>query len=218
MNEESAPYTPDPAVETAWIIDGFLCALVELAPQSVTIDRDAVEKRARRLELEHAARTTDEASFYNLRYACSVLAVYEALTVHLTPAESVVLLRDAFVRSGEPVREKTTAALDRSTDAFRELVDVSKKREALQFGSSFQFERERDDDQAYLLNVRKCFWHQFFIAVDHPQLTPVLCEFDRNWFEAISPERHGVRFERKTTLGFGGSHCPFHFFRVIPSV
>jgi hypothetical protein len=47
-----------------------------------------------------------------------------------------------------------------------------------------------------------------------PELTSVLCEFDRNWLAMISPERHGFRFERKTTLGYGGASCPFHFFRV----
>ncbi|GAB4583797.1 L-2-amino-thiazoline-4-carboxylic acid hydrolase [Nocardia sp. IFM 10818] len=44
--------------------------------------------------------------------------------------------------------------------------------------------------------------------------TPVLCEFDANRIGAIEPERHGFRFERTTTIGVGGSHCPFHFDRV----
>jgi hypothetical protein len=39
---------------------------------------------------------------------------------------------------------------------------------------------------------------------------------ETDWFEVISPERHGVRFERSTTLGNGGTHCSFHFFRVAP--
>jgi hypothetical protein len=64
------------------------------------------------------------------------------------------------------------------------------------------------------LEWRKCFWHDFFVAIGHLELTTVLCEFDRNWFDVISPERHGFRFERKTTLGYGGTHCPFHFLRV----
>jgi hypothetical protein len=62
-----------------------------------------------------------------------------------------------------------------------------------------------------------CFWHGFFVAVGVPALTTVLCEFDSNWFSAIDPGRHGLRFERKTTVGHGGTHCPFHFFRVPAS-
>ena len=92
------------------------------------------------------------------------------------------------------------------------MVNVSKQRETSQFTSGFEFEREVDNDDAYLLSVRRCFWHDFFGALGLPQLTTVLCAFDQNWFTVIEPERHGFRFERKTTLGYGATLCPFHFF------
>jgi hypothetical protein len=211
MTDKSAFYTTSPAAETAYVIQGFLHALAELAPAAV--DSGAVSLRAAELEREHASSARDGPSVYHLGYACVVLAADEALAPQIPPQEAVVLLKEAFVRSGEFVRDKTRADLDQSKDAFRELVNVSKQREA-QFGASFEFERERDDDGAYLLNVRRCFWHDFFVALGRPELTSVLCEFDRNWFAMISPEHHGFRFERKTTLGYGGACCPFHFFRV----
>ena len=46
------------------------------------------------------------------------------------------------------------------------------------------------------------------------ELTPVMCAFDKAWIEAIDPARHGFRFDRATTIGHGGSHCPFHFSRT----
>jgi hypothetical protein len=34
------------------------------------------------------------------------------------------------------------------------------------------------------------------------------------WIEAIDPARHGFRFDRATTIGYGGSYCPFRFTRA----
>jgi hypothetical protein len=213
MTDKTAFYTPSPAADADFVLNGFFRALAEASP-AISAAVEVIHERARALEREHADRSKDERSRANLRYACAVLAGYDVLAATLPPQEVVSTLTDAFVRSGASVRDKTLAALDESQDAFRDLVNVSKMREELQFGTGFVLERERDDDDAYLLNVRKCFWHDFFVAVGRPELTKVLCAFDQNWFEVIVPERHGFRFERLTTLGVGGSHCPFHFHRV----
>ncbi|WP_433734573.1 L-2-amino-thiazoline-4-carboxylic acid hydrolase [Nocardia sp. CA-129566] len=46
------------------------------------------------------------------------------------------------------------------------------------------------------------------------ELTTEMCEFDANWIDVIDPRAHGFRFQRTTTIGLGGSHCPFHFDRT----
>jgi hypothetical protein len=214
VNTTESFYSPDPSSETTYLIETFFSALRKVTPQSARSHLGEMPQRLAGLVHRHAHLATDELSQYNLQYACAVLAGSEILSRHLAPEDTLTLLREAFVASGAGIREKVRAALDRSPDAFRALVEASKAREALQFGPTFAFEHERDDDQSYLLNVRRCFWNDFFVAVSRPELTSVLCAFDRNWFEAIVPERHGVRFERRTTLAEGGSHCPFHFFRV----
>ena len=213
-HETESVYKPDPETETGYIVDGFLRELVALAPPSAGLDVTALAARTEDLRREHAHRTPDLQSRHNLRYACAVLAGFEALSGSVADAQAVSLLRDAFRKSGEFVREKTRAWLDGSPDPFRDLVAISKERETSHFGPTFQFERPRDDDEAYLLDVRKCLWHDFFVALDRPALTTVLCEFDANWIGAIVPERHGFRFDRATTLGYGGTHCPFHFRRL----
>jgi hypothetical protein len=43
---------------------------------------------------------------------------------------------------------------------------------------------------------------------------PGVLAFDKAWIEAIDPARHGFRFDRVTTIGRDGSHCPFHFSRT----
>ncbi|MFF5259484.1 L-2-amino-thiazoline-4-carboxylic acid hydrolase [Actinomadura viridis] len=84
---------------------------------------------------------------------------------------------------------------------------VSKSREEHAFGEGFTFRRPVDDDRRYFLDVHRCFYHDVLVANSAPELTPVLCAFDGNWIEAI-------RFERTTTIGLGGTHCPFHFTRT----
>jgi hypothetical protein len=143
-----------------------------------------------------------------------VLAAYQVLRPRCERAEPLLdHLAAAFAASGAVFTPKVRAWLDASPDAFADMVAVSKLRERESFGARFEFERPRDDDGAYFADVRRCYWHDFFTSEGHPELTRVMCEFDRNWFSAIDPERHGVRFERATTLGTGGDHCPFHFFR-----
>jgi hypothetical protein len=104
--------------------------------------------------------------------------------------------------------------LDHAPDPYLALVGVAKARERHFFGRSFAFERPRDDDRAYYLDVARCLWHRLFVAEGAPELTPLFCAFDANWIDAIDPARHGVRFSRPTTLGHGGPLCPFHFYRV----
>jgi hypothetical protein len=124
-------------------------------------------------------------------------------------------LREAFIKpTRDFVREATTQMLDAAPDPLHALAEVSKFREEHFYGAGFTFEHERDDNQAYLVNVRRCFYHNFFVANGAPELTPIFCDFDANWIDAIDPARHGVRFERTTTMGYGGTMCPFHFYRI----
>ncbi|MES4907153.1 MULTISPECIES: L-2-amino-thiazoline-4-carboxylic acid hydrolase [unclassified Streptomyces] len=78
------------------------------------------------------------------------------------------------------------------------------------------FQRPADDDQRYLVDIHRCFCHHVFTANSAAELTPVMCAFGGNWIEAIDPERHGFRFDRATTIGQGGTTCPFHFTRTAP--
>ena len=145
----------------------------------------------------------------------AVLAAYRVLAGRMPRDQLVSLLRDSFAgQFRDVVRDGTARWLDTVEDPFTAMVDLSKSRERLSFGAGFQFEHERDDRQAYLLNVRGCFYHNFFAANGAPELTPVFCDFDLGWIEAIDPGRHGLRFERATTIGYGGEMCPFHFFRL----
>lgn len=123
-------------------------------------------------------------------------------------------MQAAFVEPlGGMVRTATRAMLDAAPDPFAAMVALSRSRERDAFGAGFTFVHSADDER-YLVDVHRCFYQEVLRANDAMELGPVMCEFDGNWIAAIDPERHGFRFERPSTIGRGGTHCPFHFRRV----
>jgi L-2-amino-thiazoline-4-carboxylic acid hydrolase len=181
-------------------------------------DAESVEQAIRseqaRLADERAAWVTDHLTAAHFEQTSRVLAANRVLTAHLPKDLALELLRRALV---EPWREllggPVGRALDASPDPLLMLVESSKAKEEHVYGPSFEFEREQDDADTYLLNVRRCYFHQYFGAHGVPELTTVFCDWDSSWIGAIDPARHGVRFERPTTLGYGGDCCRFQFRR-----
>ncbi|MEU6792375.1 L-2-amino-thiazoline-4-carboxylic acid hydrolase [Nonomuraea wenchangensis] len=205
-------YVPDPDRDTTLLLDAFYERLA-------TTDADlTAAMRARQDELEAAnrSRIVDEPARHNLRLTLALVAAYEVLRPRLGRRQAIAAVQAAFVEPfGDAMKEGTRAMLDQAPDAFRAMVEMSKSREEHAFGKGFVFERPVDDDESYHLDVRRCFYHDVLVANGAPELTPAMCAFDANWIEAIEPHRHGFRFERRTTIGMGGTHCPFHFDRII---
>ena len=77
-------------------------------------------------------------------------------------------------------------------------------------------EREVDNRDKYLVNVKKCFYHNFFVANEVPQLTPIFCDFDNVWGDELKKKGINVRFDRPETMGYGGDMCKFQFTRIDP--
>jgi L-2-amino-thiazoline-4-carboxylic acid hydrolase len=80
------------------------------------------------------------------------------------------------------------------------------------YGTSMEFAEEKTDD-AVVLVVRRCAYHQFFVDHGEPALTPVLCMFDRVWMEVIDRAPRPIRTERPSTISTGGDSCRFRFMR-----
>jgi hypothetical protein len=212
-------YIPDPVSEAEWTIAAFLDALEAEAATSPLVDqlRNELDAQYACYELKYRDWLPDEAARYALRQSVAVLSAYRLCQKVVSNPTLLAILRRCFVEPlREAVRSATARQLDGAADPFSEIVGVAKLRERLVFGGSFQFERRRDDNHAYYLDVVGCLWHDFFAAEGCAELTAIFCAFDNNWIDAIDPDKHGIRFERAVTLGTGGSLCPFHFFRVRP--
>jgi hypothetical protein len=208
-------YRPDPDRASSGVIEAFVQHLEERVGERVTDLRGAIA--AEQAEIEHAHRdlVVDEPAHYNLRMVAAVLAARRILSRTMSGQALLSLLEEAFTGPyASLIRSGTRTWLDAESDPFRAMVALVRTREREDFGKGFTLERERDDDAAYLLNVRRCFYHDVFAAEGAAELTPIFCAFDRSWIDGIDPDRHGFRFERPTTIGLGGSICPFHFRRV----
>lgn len=178
------------------------------------IDR-AIHQAQATLEQQHADWIDDEPSRFHLRFMTLLLAGYRTLTKLMTKEEVLALLTKAAIEPNRTaIGEGVKAALDDAPDPMRVLVDASKQREEYFFGKTFTFERHQDDQQAYILHVKRCFYHQFTLAHDVPELMQILCEWDWIWAKAIEPVRHSFSFELPTTLGYGGEMCRFCFRRL----
>ncbi len=213
-------YIPDPKTETESVIQGFLQVVGQRLGDPTRAQHliRVIKTHAATLEGAHQDWALDEQARYHLTSGAVVLAAYRALQPTMPQDEALALLRAARVEPlRDTIRQGTTGWLDHAPDPYAALVSVAKSRERHFFGQSFTFERPRDDDRAYFLDVARCLWHSFFVAEGAPELTPLFCAFDANWIDAIDPDRHGVRFSRPTTLGHGGRLCPFHFYRVPPA-
>ena len=212
-------YVPDPERDTDAVIDGFFAHLAA-ALRGRLLPGDLIAgMRARLGEIERARSDmiVDNPSRYNLTMTAALVAAYEALRPRLGREDAIAVIQAAFTEPlGPAVRAGTRAMLDGAPDPFRAMVEVCKSREHDSFGAAFTFRRPVDDGQRYYLDVQRCFYHDVLAACGAAELTPVMCAFDKAWIEAIDPDRHGFRFDRSTTLGHGGSYCPFHFTRTRP--
>lgn len=213
----------DAQQSTALLIPAILQAIAsELeaahpAPQVAQLVQQ-ITARSEAIAAAQAELVVDAQSAGHLELMALLLAAYQVLAQVMPANEARDLLRRAFITPFQSdIRAGTEALLDSSADPFQALTALSKEREAHFYGATFSFERLQDDQHAYLLNVRRCFYHTFLVANGAPELTPMMCAWDtETWGSAVQPARHKVRFERPTTLGLGGDCCRFWFVRTQP--
>lgn len=206
-------YVPDPESETNALIDAFF---EHLRAQGVS-DEMLAAVRARHTELVAANQhlVVDELARHNIRTTLVAAAAYELLRPDLGQDKAIKAVEAAIVEPMAPfVQKGTRAMLDNAPDPYQAMVDMAKSRETESFGVGFEFRHTADDGARFHQDIHRCHYHDVLVANDMPELTPALCAFDRNWIDAIDPDRHGFRFDRPTTIGLGGAYCPFHFSRV----
>jgi len=175
-----------------------------------------IKQLANKLAEENDAMVVDRPSRTHLGMTTLVLASYRLLLPYIKDSESVInILEDVFTGVGQRwIKLYTRLMLWFSRDPFHTMIEVSKKRINNNYGKTFIFEYSGDGLNYFVITTKKCFYYDFFIMNDIPELTRVFCSADKNWFEEIKPEKHGFKFERPTTLGYGGSECPFKFTRI----
>lgn len=199
---------------TQFISGSFFQHLAQNFPE-VQSQKAELLAQAKCLLEEQQHLLTDEAARQNLSLSSMVLVCYRTLLNESNQKDLIVALKQALCEpSRQGMLHGTRKMLTYAPDPFAATVEVSKEKEKHMYGPSFEFEALQDDQHVYLLNVKRCLWHQFFVEQGVAELTHIFCAFDLSWMDAIEPERHGFRIERPTTLGWGHDQCRFWHIRT----
>ena len=102
---------------------------------------------------------------------------------------------------------------DVPAEAFEAAATNFKPRGEQSFGEAFQYEQEVQTPEQSFVNIRRCFFNDFFRANEAPELTPLFCFMDTLWADALHEGAYNVRFDRPTTLAAGDDMCRFQFTR-----
>ena len=73
----------------------------------------------------------------------------------------------------------------------------------------FEFDFQRPDPGLFEMNIRRCFFRDFFDRHEARLVTTVMCAFDVNLMKAIDPSVSGLRAERTSRLSLGDDQCRF---------
>ncbi|MGB5819557.1 MAG: L-2-amino-thiazoline-4-carboxylic acid hydrolase [Saonia sp.] len=193
----------------------FIESLKEKMPDGSLLNEKAVISRSSELVALNKDLWEDQQSYEHLHTTSLVIASYEALKKLCGVKTALEIIRYAFVDSLSFITRQTEQFLNASKDPFSAIVEISKQKEEA-YGKTFSFYRKQDDDLAYLLEIKKCFYCKVLKLNKAEELMPIFCDFDTNWMMAINPEKHKFKFERPETIGTGGNICKFYFTRTDP--
>ncbi|MGD9719819.1 MAG: L-2-amino-thiazoline-4-carboxylic acid hydrolase [Pirellulales bacterium] len=190
-------------------------AVVAGAPLNVAAIETAARRDAQALFDAERPKLPDKQA-RSITAMCSlVLGAYRALCQHGCQSEAAFeIVRRAFAQTyPAPVtwlvrvwlwwHRDPMAALERRS--FTALG-------ARMYGQSMSFADEKSPDRVAFL-VTRCAFHQYFQDHGAPQLTPLICAWDRHWMDAIDRSSRPLRTERPSTISTGGECCRFNFVR-----
>lgn len=106
--------------------------------------------------------------------------------------------------------------IESTPDALDELAKNTRSMMDWKFGETFTMQQKlADTGNSFSINVKQCFYHNFFNSHGAPELTQVFCDWDRVWSDELNAEHHGIEFSRPTTLSAGDEMCRFIFTRKV---
>jgi hypothetical protein len=185
-----------------------------IARDARAIEAD-IRRRAQTLFDEQVTALPDKQARSILAMCSLVLASYRVLVEHgVEGAAAFESVRRAFAKTYPgPLTwlVRTWLWLHRDPVAYlrgRSLAASGRR----MYGKSMEFADEQTDSSVAFL-VTRCAFHEFFVRHGAPELTPLVCAWDRAWMDAIDRSRRPVRTERPSTISTGGECCRFSFVR-----
>eukprot|EP00741_Cyanophora_paradoxa_P004074 tig00000767_g3956.t1 len=174
-------------------------------------------------ELVEAKRgaLADERSMAMLQQSALMLASYRAILpyMNMNRHEAKEVLRRPLGDEGQAIPQMLVKfRLWMSRDPMESAISMARTME-MDWGKAFEVAHDTQrtpEGRAvqHETTVTKCFYNSYFRENDAEELVPLFCGFDAVFFSALSPERHGVRFERPETLAQGAPRCLFRLARA----
>ncbi len=202
-----------------WFLEILTEKLAQTLPDRATALIDEIEAAVPAIRQANQSRVVDEPSKNHLELTSLILATYRVLSTVMPDREAMLsLLRQTMA---EPLQAHMQRYLmqrfgiepDVASEVFEAAAMNFKQRGEQSFGKAFQYEQEVQTSKQSFVNIRRCFFNDFFRANDALELTPLFCFMDTLWADALHEGEYNVRFERPTTLAAGDDMCRFQFTR-----
>ncbi|MDR1031393.1 MAG: L-2-amino-thiazoline-4-carboxylic acid hydrolase [Treponema sp.] len=156
---------------------------------------------------------------YHVSWCSMILAIYKTYRNKNYGQKSAIEITEKIVfqnMGAESIEKYMARALDRAKDAFAYIVESSKKQEVDFFGKVFEFNRLIDNENKYQLDIKKCFYYEFFHENNSEELMEIACKWDLiSWIQGIDKQKHKINMERNITIGNKEKDCEFIFERII---
>ena len=198
-------------------ISYFDWSLIRRMPRYIALfgasDRRDVQARILQLVQGDVAVVTDPQSQGHLLACALVQASFECLVAKgVARAVAIELLMAAFQKPGGlTIKLIMRLALLFSRDKRQMIERETRAKIDTQYGEQFEFEEE-SSDISFVSVVKRCAYFDYFQRHQLPELMPIFCAWDALWIDEIKRDRNSnIRFERPTTLGWGGQTCRFEF-------
>lgn len=202
-----------------WFLDALTEKLSQTLPDQATTLIDEIEAAVPAIRQSNQSRVVDKPSKNHLEMTSLLLASYRVLSNVMSDRDAILdLMRQTMA---EPLQAHMQMYLtqrfgiepDAPKAAFEAAAMNFKQRGEQSFGKAFQYEQAVQTLEQSFVNIRRCFFNDFFRANDASELTPLFCFMDTLWADALHEGEYNVRFERPTTLAAGDDMCRFQFSR-----
>ena len=182
-----------------------------------------IESTAASLKRKNQNLIADTISGQLLSNTTFVLATYRVLTPIVQEGESILAhLQEAM---GSLVNENIEGYIfsrfgitqEQPEKAFERACENFKKWGEEQMGHSFIYEQEISEKSLCVVNIRKCFFNDFFRKNGSSEITPAYCAADNIWMKELNKPKYLMRVERTKTLATGKDVCDFRFSKIRKS-
>ena len=170
----------------------------------------AIKARAGEIAEANKDLAVDGRSEGSLAICAVVLASYETLLPLFDGDErrAILYLQHAMGPVLQRPDELMFSTLNERKDPLDKIEKACRKEVGL-YPAYFEFDFQRPDPGLFEMNIRRCFFRDFFDRHDARLVTTVMCAFDVNFMKAIDPSVSGLRAERTSLLSLGDGQCRF---------